>query len=135
MIAAVGITGTVREIGLFVTSLVTADNVVTYVGNNRLFSENVQNFSANAVSSNRSHRAVAAGGRFRSGEHAPASSACARYRICSRRRLPVIEILSFGLVGTAVAPVLTVRPCCRNEHYAQVYFDTTRAIQEICVHV
>ena len=40
-IAAVGITGTVREIGLFVTSIVTADNVVTYVGNNRLFSENV----------------------------------------------------------------------------------------------
>ena len=46
---------------------------------------------------------------------------------------PVVEILSFGLVGTSVAPVLAVRPCCRNEHYAQVYFDTTRAIQEICV--
>ena len=45
---------------------------------------------------------------------------------------PVIEILSFSIVGTSVAPVLAVRPCCRNEHYAQVYFDTTRAIQEVC---
>jgi hypothetical protein len=48
---------------------------------------------------------------------------------------PVVEILSFALVGTAVAPVLAVRPCCRHEHYAQVYYDTTRAIQEICVPV
>ena len=48
---------------------------------------------------------------------------------------PVIEILAFNIVGTAVAPVLAVRPCCRNEHYAQVFFDTTRAIQETCAQV
>jgi small conductance mechanosensitive channel len=48
---------------------------------------------------------------------------------------PIIEILSFNLVGTLVAPVLAVRPYCRNEHYAEVYFDTTRAIQEVCVEV
>jgi small conductance mechanosensitive channel len=47
---------------------------------------------------------------------------------------PIIEILSFNLVGTSVAPVLAVRPYCRNEHYAEVYFDTTRAIQEVCVY-
>ena len=46
---------------------------------------------------------------------------------------PVIEILSFSVIGVSVAPVLAVRPFCRHEHYAQVYFDTTRAIQEICV--
>jgi hypothetical protein len=46
---------------------------------------------------------------------------------------PVVEVLSFGLVGTAVAPVLAVRPCCRNEHHTQADFDATRAIQEICV--
>ena len=48
---------------------------------------------------------------------------------------PVIEILSFNLVGTSVAPVLAVRPFCRNEHYNQVFFDSTRAIQEICAQV
>src|SRR6185295_3986347 len=47
-IAAGGITGEVREIGLFVTSIDTADHVLTFVGNNKLFSDNVQNFSANA---------------------------------------------------------------------------------------
>ena len=48
---------------------------------------------------------------------------------------PIIEILSFSIVGTSVAPVLAVRPFCRHEHYNQVFFDTTRAIQEICVQV
>ena len=47
LIAAGGITGTVREIGLFVTSIDTPDQVLTYVGNNKLFADNVQNFSAN----------------------------------------------------------------------------------------
>jgi small conductance mechanosensitive channel len=48
---------------------------------------------------------------------------------------PVVEIVSFNIVGTSVAPTLAVRPCCRHEHYQQVYFDTTRAIHEICVPV
>ena len=47
MIAAAGVVGRVREIGLFVTAIDTNDNVLTYVGNNRLFSDNVQNFTAN----------------------------------------------------------------------------------------
>ena len=131
-ISAVGINGTVREIGLFVTSIVTAENVVTYVGNNRLFSENVQNFSAN------SFRRIELTVPLPPGTDPETVGAQLRHRL---RRIPhlldtpapVIEILSFGLVGTTVAPLLAVRPCCRNEHYAQVYFDTTRAIQEICV--
>jgi small conductance mechanosensitive channel len=131
-ISAVGINGTVREIGLFVTSIVTAENVVTYVGNNRLFSENVQNFSANPF------RRIELTVPLSPGTDPETVGARLRHRLRQIPHLldtpaPVIEILSFGLVGTTVAPVLAVRPCCRNEHYAQVYFDTTRAIQEICV--
>src|SRR3982750_1592077 len=44
-IAAGGTTGTVEEIGLFVTKVHTPDNICTYVGNNKLFSDNIQNFS------------------------------------------------------------------------------------------
>ena len=39
VIAAGGTTGTVREIGLFVTSIDTPDQVLTYVGNNKLFAD------------------------------------------------------------------------------------------------
>jgi small conductance mechanosensitive channel len=135
-ISAVGITGTVREIGLFVTSVVTADNVVTYVGNNRLFSENVQNFSATPF------RRVDLTVQLIPGIDPETVSMRLRHRLRQVPHLldtpaPVVEILSFNIIGTSVAPVLAVRPFCRHEHFQQVYFDTTRAIQEICapVHV
>jgi len=134
MIAAATVTGTVREIGLFVTSIVTADNVLTYVGNNRLFSDNVQNFSATPF------RRVDLTVQLLPGVDSEVVTLRIRQRLRQIPHLldtpaPVIEILSFNIVGTAVAPVLAVRPFCRNEHYAQVFFDTTRAIQETCVPV
>ncbi len=41
-----GVTGTVRELGLFGTTIVTPDNVLTLVGNGKVFGDTVQNFSA-----------------------------------------------------------------------------------------
>src|SRR5580692_10703058 len=42
-----GVTGTVEEVGLFVTTIDTPDNVRTFVGNNKLLADNIQNFTAN----------------------------------------------------------------------------------------
>ena len=46
-VSAAGVIGTVDAIGLFGTTINTPDNVLTIVGNNKVFSENIQNFSAN----------------------------------------------------------------------------------------
>ena len=46
-VAAGGITGTVTEIGLFATTVNTPDNVSTVVGNNKIFSDTIQNFTNN----------------------------------------------------------------------------------------
>ncbi len=46
VISAGGVTGTVKELGLFGTTIVTADNIVTIVGNNKIFSDNIANYSA-----------------------------------------------------------------------------------------
>src|ERR1017187_4401053 len=46
-ISAGGISGTVEAVGLFVTMINTPDNVCTYVGNNKLFADNIQNYSTN----------------------------------------------------------------------------------------
>src|SRR5580693_9134323 len=46
-ITAGGITGTVHEIGLFVTTFDTPDNVRTFIGNNKIFSDTIQNYTAN----------------------------------------------------------------------------------------
>jgi small conductance mechanosensitive channel len=40
-----GVTGTVKESGLFVTMIDTPDGVLTFVGNNKIFSDTIQNFS------------------------------------------------------------------------------------------
>ena len=47
LVSAGGVTGVVDAIGLFGTTLHTPDNVVTIIGNNKVFSETIQNFSAN----------------------------------------------------------------------------------------
>src|SRR6187402_3106072 len=47
-VTAGGVTGTVDAIGLFGTTINTPDNVRTIVGNNKVFSDTIQNFSANA---------------------------------------------------------------------------------------
>src|SRR5258706_2295595 len=40
-----GLTGTVHELGLFGTTIVTPDNVMTLVGNGKIFADTIQNFS------------------------------------------------------------------------------------------
>jgi len=47
-VSAGGATGTVEEVSLFTTTIHTPDNVKTIVANNKIFSENIQNFSATA---------------------------------------------------------------------------------------
>jgi len=46
-ISAAGVTGTVVEIGLFVTTINTPDNLRTCIGNSKILSVNIQNFTAN----------------------------------------------------------------------------------------
>ena len=46
-VVAGGVTGTIHEIGLFVTAIDTPENVRTIIGNGKVFSEMIQNFSTN----------------------------------------------------------------------------------------
>lgn len=46
-VSAGGQVGTVEEIGLFVTTFHTPDNIKTFVGNNKIFSDTIQNYSVN----------------------------------------------------------------------------------------
>ena len=45
-VAVAGVTGTVHELGLFGTTLVTPDNVMTLIGNGKIFGDTIQNYSA-----------------------------------------------------------------------------------------
>jgi len=120
-----GVTGTVKEIGLFVTAVNTLDNVVTIVGNNKIFADTIQNFSVNP------YRRVDLKAQLNhSVDHNTAirllKERLAKIPNVKADPAPDVEILEFNLAG----PVLAVRPYCHTDHYWQVYFDTNRAIRE-----
>ena len=125
LISAAGILGTVREIGLFVTTIDTLDNVRTYIGNNKLFSDNIQNFTINPF------RRVDLVAQLNHGTDHNEAIKLLKERLTKipnvlSEPLPDVEILQFNLAG----PMLAVRPYCHNDHYWQVYFDTNRLLRE-----
>ncbi|MFY9259706.1 MAG: mechanosensitive ion channel family protein [Gallionella sp.] len=120
-----GITGVVKEIGLFATTLNTSDNILTLIGNNKIFSDNIQNHSTNAY-----RRVDLLCQLAGSADHAAAMKLL-REKVAAIPNVMTtpavdVEILEFNLVG----PMLVVRPYCNNAHYWQVYFDTNRTIRE-----
>ena len=124
-VTVAGTTGTVTEIGLFATTINTPDNVSTVVGNNKIFSDNIQNFTHNPF------RRVDLKCQLAGAADHHAAMALLRDRIAAIPNVLAeprvdVEILDFTLVG----PVLAVRPYCHNDHYWQVYFDTNRMIRE-----
>ena len=124
-ITAGGVTGTVKEIGLFVTTILTPDNVQTFVGNTKVFSDTIQNFSANPY-----RRVDLLAQLNHSVDHNDAikrlKEALGKIPNVVADPAPDVEILDFNLAG----PVLCVRPYCHTDHYWQVYFDTNKLIRE-----
>jgi small conductance mechanosensitive channel len=124
-ITAAGITGTVKEVGLFVTSIDTLDNVRTIVGNNTIFSGTIQNFSTNR------YRRVELVAQLNHEVDPKGAIAMLKERLSQIPNvhtdpIPEVDILEFNLAG----PVLAVRPYCHNDDYWQVYFDTNAVIRE-----
>lgn len=121
-----GITGTVEEVGLFVTTIDQPDNVRTFVGNNKLLSDNIQNFSANP------YRRVELTAQIADAADPHMVISAIKDRVSKIPNVlatpaPDCEIHAF----TAVGPVLAVRPYCSNDNYWQVYFDTNMALREV----
>jgi len=125
-ISAGGVTGTVHEIGLFVTTFTTPDNVVTFVGNNKVFSDTIQNFSTNP------YRRVELSAQIAGGADPHTAIARLKDRVAAipnvmKDPAPDVSIMTF----TPFGPVLAVRPYTNNDHYWQVYFDTNMVIREV----
>jgi small conductance mechanosensitive channel len=120
-----GITGTVTELGLFATTINTPDNVQTIIGNNKVFSDTIQNYTTNPF------RRVDLKCQLSGAADHQSAMAVLREKIATIPNVLAepkvdVEILDFTLVG----PVLAVRPYCHNDNYWQVYFDTNRMIRE-----
>jgi len=122
-----GITGTVHELGLFGTTIVTPDNVMTIVGNGKVFGDTIQNFSVLPV--RRVERLAQLAGSVDPLEAIERfKAAVAKIPNVSAEHPPEINLLDMNLNG----PVIAVRPYTNNAHYWQVYFDTNEAIVRTC---
>ena len=122
-VSAGGTVGTVKEIGLFGTSIITPDNVLTIVGNNAIFSASIQNFSALPF------RRVDCNAKIANSVDPVDAIARLKTAISAIPNVltspaPDVEIVSF----TPEGPLLCVRPYTHNDNYWQVYFDTHRAV-------
>ena len=121
-----GITGTVHELGLFGTTLITPDNVMTLVGNGKIFSDTVMNYSSRPT--RRVERTMQIAGSV------DPLDAMARLRTAVAAipnvvadPAPEVNLLETNLVGHVIA----VRPYCHTDHYWQVYFDTNEAMVRV----
>jgi small conductance mechanosensitive channel len=118
-----GVNGKVVELGLFGTTVITGDSVTALIGNNKVLSDTIQNFSslparrvdttckiANSVDV---HDAI---GKL--------SDAIAKIPNVAKDPKPEIQILQL----TPEGPLIAVRPYTHTDNYWQVYFDTHKAI-------
>lgn len=126
VIAGAGVTGTVDEIGMFATTLTTADGVKTFVGNNKLFADNIQNFSASPV--RRIDRTMMlAHGVDIDDAMARVSAAVAALPNVLETPAPEVFVLEFTASGT----LLAVRPFTTPKHVVAVGIATNDAIRQV----
>lgn len=126
VITAGGITGEVKAIGMFVTRIDTFDNVISYVGNNKIFSDNIQNFSANE------YRRIDARLTLLPNDDSlelidKIDQKLAKMPFVLKTPAPETGILEVTREGVTIA----VRPFVENRNYRQVLFEINRMIVEL----
>ena len=124
-ITAGGVTGTVTEIGLFVTTINTMDNIRTFTGNSKIFVDTIHSLTANP------YRRVELTAPLAFGVDPQDAIKRLKDRISKipnvvKDPAVFIEVVEVNGGGT----VLAVRPFCHNDHYWDVYFATLQAIAE-----
>ena len=127
-----GVVGTVKERGLFGTTLLTPDNVFTLVDNGKIFSDTVQNFSAMPV--RRVDRtAQLAGGVDFAEAMARLKAAVAAIPNVSTAMPPEVNVLDINLVSAVIAvrPYPYLYPYTHTDHYWQLFFETNETILRV----
>ncbi|WP_411876203.1 mechanosensitive ion channel family protein [Vulcanococcus limneticus] len=125
-ISAAGVTGTVEEIGMFVSSIQSPDNVRNIIPNGKLFGDNIQNYSVHPF------RRVDLVAQLDNKADVPQAISLLKDALKSipnqsEGHPADVEILEFSERG----PRLAVRPYTHTKHYWQVYFDTNRLIVDV----
>ena len=121
-----GVEGTIDEVGMFVTAITSPDNVRNYVGNAKLFGDNIKNYSAN------SYRRVELVAQLDNSADVAQAIALLQAGLLQvpnqvDGKPGDVAVLEFSERG----PRLAVRPYTHTANYWQVYFDTNRMIVDV----
>ena len=125
-VEAGGVEGAVDEVGMFVTAITSPDNVRNYVGNAKLFGDNIKNYSAN------SYRRVELVAQLDNSADVAQAIALLQAGLLQvpnqvDGKPGDVAVLEFSERG----PRLAVRPYTHTANYWQVYFDTNRMIVDV----
>lgn len=126
VISAAGATGTVVEIGLLVTAINTQDNVHVVIGNSKILGANLKNYNVNTS------RRVDLTGTVPRHEDVRQAMVAVQEKLAKVPNVlaepaPEVRILSFN----EEEYILAIRPYTHNDHYWQVHFDVTEALEGV----
>jgi small conductance mechanosensitive channel len=125
-VEAGGVEGTVDELGMFVTAITSIDSVRHFVGNAKIFGDNIKNYSANPF-----RRVDLVAQLDNSADVGRAITLLKDGLSRIPNQVPGkpgdVEVLEFSERG----PRLAVRPYTHTADYWQVYFDTNRMIVDV----
>lgn len=118
-----GVEGTVSELGLFGTTVLSGDNVTHIVGNNKVFNETIKNYSTQP------HRRVDTEVKVANGVDIKEvvtrlRGALPLIQSVLATPAPEVEISKF----TPEGPLLTVRAYTHTDNYWKVYFEINQMI-------
>ena len=126
-ISAAGVSGTVRGIGLFATTLDNGDNARIFISNNKFFSENIVNFSTNAF------RVVTF--KVQLAQGVDPFEAIERFRIALQALTPGLKVTqnipdTTGEVQeiNTLGPLINMKVSCHQDDYAFVSTEGARII-------
>lgn len=125
-VLAGGVEGTVEDVGMFVTTILTPDSVQTLVPNGKLFGDTLKNYSSHPF-----RRVELVAQLDNTADVARAIELLKQGVASVPNQYPGkpadVEVLEFSERG----PRLAVRPYTHTDHYWQVYFDTNRTIANV----
>ncbi|MFM1798705.1 MAG: hypothetical protein RLZZ117_983 [Cyanobacteriota bacterium] len=125
-VIAANIEGTVEEVGMLVTTIVTPDHVHTFVPNGKLLNDTIKNYSSN------NYRRIELEANLEEGDDVVKAiellqTALQTVPNQSPGKQPVVDLLEFKKKG----PRLAVWLFTHTNSYWQVYFDANRVISNV----
>lgn len=120
------ISGTVQEIGIFITKIYATDNTVIYVGNNKIFSDNIHNHTENG------YRRIDVKLPLPVGKHPVEIMRNINEKLSTIPGVLQVPPPQIGILEvTSDSSVIAVRPYAEIGSYQQVLFEMNRMLFEM----